>query len=144
MKEYVIAFIVSILSFFIPVVPLLLLVGLFICLDTILGIWACKRQGEKITSHKLSAMIPKMFLYQGAVMTGYLVDVFLLGEFIGLVFDIPLLFTKLIAMTLIFIEGVSLDENWQKIKGKTFIQSFKEMVFQVTSLKKDIQNLGED
>ena len=144
MKEYVIAFIVSILSFFIPVVPLLLLVGLFICLDTILGIWACKRQGEKITSHKLSAMIPKMFLYQGAVMTGYLVDVFLLGEFIGLVFDIPLLFTKLIAMTLIFIEGVSLDENWQKIKGKTFIQSFKEMVFQVTSLKKDIQKLGKD
>jgi len=144
MKEYVIAFIVSILSFFIPVVPLLLLVGLFICLDTILAIWACKRQGEKITSHKLSAMIPKMFLYQGAVMTGYLVDVFLLGEFIGLVFDIPMLFTKLIAMTLIFIEGVSLDENWQKIKGKTFIQSFKEMVFQVTSLKKDIQKLGED
>lgn len=144
MKEYVIAFFVSILSFFMPVVPLLLLVGLFICLDTILAIWAAKKQGEKITSHKLSALIPKMFLYQGAVMSGYLVDVFLLGEFIGLVFDIPLLFTKLIAMTLIFIEGVSLDENWQKIKGKTLISSFKEMIAKTTSLKKDIQNMTED
>ena len=85
-----------------------------------------------------------MFLYQGAVMTGYLVDVFLLGEFIAIIFDIPLLFTKLVSMTLIFIEGVSLDENWQKIKGKTFIQSFKEMVFQVTSIKKDIQNMSKD
>ena len=141
MKEYVIAFIISILSFFIPIVPLLLLVGLFISLDTLLGVWSAKRSGEKITSRKLGAMIPKMFLYQGAVLSGYLVDVYLLGEFISIVFDIENLFTKLIAMTLIFIEGVSIDENFQKITGKNLFRSFKEMISRTGSLKKDMDEI---
>jgi predicted DNA repair protein MutK len=140
MKNYVISFVTSILSFFMPIVPLLLLVGLFICIDTLLGVWSAKRKNEKITSRKLGAIIPKMLLYQGAVLTGYILDVFLLGEFISFIFDIEMLFTKLIAMTLIFIEIVSIDENFEQITGKNLFRSFKEMISRTGSLKKDIDN----
>lgn len=141
MKQHIIAFLVSLCSFFVPVIPLLLLVGLFIIIDTGLGVWSAKRQGEKITSKKLGAIIPKMVLYQGAVITAFILDIWLLGEFISIIFDIEMLFTKLVAMTLIFIEGVSIDENFKLLTGKNLFRSFKEMIARTGSLKKDIKDI---
>lgn len=134
---------ISILTFFLPVIPLLLLVGLFILGDTCLGIWAAKRQGEKITSRKLGNIIPKMVLYQAAVISGYCVDVYLLGEFIQFIFSVDILFTKLITLTLIFIEGVSIDENFTKITGKNLFKSFKIMITRTAELKDDINKLDK-
>jgi len=88
MQTYLKSFLVSLLSFFIPVVPLLLLVGGFILFDTILGIWAAKKRGEKITSRKLGNIIPKMILYQMAVLSAFVLDVWLLGEFVKFILSI--------------------------------------------------------
>jgi len=141
--KYLKSFLVSMGSFFLPVVPLVLLVGLLILGDTILGVWAAKKRGEKITSRKLGNLIPKMVLYQGAVITAFVLDTWLLGEFISLIFDIDILFTKLVALTLIFIEGVSIDENFTYITGKNMFISFKEMITRTASLKDEIKKIDD-
>jgi hypothetical protein len=143
MKFYYIIkpFIFALLSFFLPIVPLLLLVGLFILCDTILGIWAAKKRGERITSRKLGNIVPKMILYQAAVLVGYVLDVFLLSEFVNYIFSIDLLITKLIAMTLIFIETLSLNENIECISGKNLFASFKQMITRTANIKGQIKDL---
>lgn len=136
---YLKSFLVSVVAFFLPVVPLILLVGVFILGDTGLGLWAAKRRGEVISSRKLGNIIPKMVLYQAAVVTAFLLDTFLLGEFISILFSIEILFTKLVALTLIFIEGVSIDENFTAITGKNMFRAFKEMITRTAELKDEIK-----
>lgn len=143
MKIYLKSFLVSLFSFFLPVVPLILLVGGFILIDTILGVWAAKKRGEKITSRKLGNIIPKMILYQMAVLSAFVLDVWLLGEFIKFILSIDLLFTKLVAMTLIFIEILSINENFTFITGKNLFQSFKLMITRASSVKEDIKKLND-
>jgi len=143
MKNYVISLLTSIAVFFLPVVPILILVGIFIFGDTALGVWAAKRRGEKITSRKLGNIIPKMVLYQFAVITAFILDVWLIGEFINILFSIDILFTKLVGLTLIFIEGVSIDENFTKITGKNIFKSFKLMITRTAKLKDDIKSLDK-
>lgn len=139
--NYLKAFIISSLTFFVPIKPLLLLVGIFIFGDTILGVWAAKKRGERITSRKLGNIVPKMLLYQGAVIIGYTLDKLLLEEFILLLFNIDMMVTKLIAMTLIFIETLSLNENIECITGKNIFQSFKQMITRASKLKKEIKDI---
>lgn len=139
--DYLKALSISTLSFFLPIVPLILLVGLFILCDTILGIWAAIKRGERITSRKLGNIVPKMLLYQGAVVIGYVLDHLLLGEFVNYVFNIDMFITKLIAMTLIFIESVSLNENMECITGKNIFKSFKDMITRTAKIKSKIKDL---
>lgn len=129
----------SLLTIFLPILPLLLLVGLFILSDTILGVWAAKKRGEEITSRKLSAIISKMVLYQSAVIIGFLLDKHLLGEFIKIFISHELFFTKMITMTLIFIEGVSLSENFESITGKNIMKYFRNMLKRATNIKDDVK-----
>jgi hypothetical protein len=139
--DFLKAFLFSLLSFFMPIYPLLLLVGLFILFDTFLGVWSAKKRGEVISSRKLGNIIPKMLLYQLAVITGFVLDKWLLGEFISFLFTIEFLFTKLIAMTLVFIELVSIDENFRELTGKNLFKSFKQMITRASDIKDDINKL---
>jgi hypothetical protein len=139
--DYLKPLIITGLSFFIPIIPLLILVGIFIFSDTIIGIWAAIRRGEKITSRKLGNIIPKMLLYQSSVLVGYMMDVWLLQEFTKNIFSIDLLVTKLITMTLIFTEFLSLNENIEYITGKNLFLKFKEMITRVSRIKGDVKDL---
>jgi hypothetical protein len=69
-------------AFLMPIKPLFLLVGLMIILDTVSGIFKAKKIHEKITSKKLSRVISKMLLYQCGLVTFFILEKFLLGEFI--------------------------------------------------------------
>lgn len=137
------ALILSIGSFFLPIQSLLLLVGLFILSDTVLGVWAAYKNGEKITSRKLGGIIPKMLLYQLAVVVGYILDVCLLNEFVLMVVGINLLVTKLITMTLIYIELLSINENFEAITGKNLFQSFKRLITRAKKIKGDVKELTD-
>jgi len=54
----------ALLTFFVPLAPLAIAVGVAIALDTFLGVIAAKKTGEKITSRKFSQAILKMLIYQ--------------------------------------------------------------------------------
>lgn len=128
-------------SFFLPIQPLLLLIGIFICFDTILGVWAAHKNGEKITSRKLAGIIPKMVLYQSSVLLGYVLDYYLISEFTLLIISISYLMTKLIAMTLIFIEVLSINENFESITGKNLFKAFRHMLTRTKNIKDDVDKL---
>jgi len=91
----------------------------------------------------LGNIIPKMILYQMAVLSAFVLDVWLLGEFIKFILSIDLLFTKLVSMTLIFIEILSINENFTFITGKNLFKSFKLMITRASSIKEDIKKLNE-
>lgn len=129
-----------ILAFLAPIAPLILTVGLFILADTIVGIWKAKKINDKITSRKLSAIISKMVLYQSALIMFYLIDTFILQDFIKGFLQIPFFLTKIVAATLVFIELKSIDESTTIIFGFSFWDKFKDLLSRSKSLKKEFKD----
>lgn len=101
-----------------PIKYLLVIVGIFIVLDTALGIWNAKRQKIKITSTKLSAVLTKMFVYQGIVILAYAIDTAILGGIVSLFVSTPLLITKLAALMVLINEGYSIDEKVRSLNNE--------------------------
>ena len=56
-----------IFSFFLPIVPILILIAFAILLDTITGIYKSRKLKQPITSRKLSAIMSKILLYEATV-----------------------------------------------------------------------------
>lgn len=137
------AFLLALGSFFLPIQPLLWLVGIFILSDTILGVWSSVKLGEQITSRKLSGIIPKMILYQSAVLVGFVLDHFLISEFALMLISVKYLMTKLIAMTLIFIELLSINENFEVITNKNLFKEFKLLLTRTAKLKTEIEEIKD-
>ncbi len=127
-------------AFLMPIKPLIILVGVCILLDTIMGIWRAKRKGDKITSRKLSHIISKMVLYEICIVLFFCIEHFILSDFIGKLTEIPFVVTKLVAATLIFIEIVSMNESYQYIFGYSLWDKFKLMIKRSKSIKGELED----
>jgi hypothetical protein len=142
MKELITKFItlfdkvlIVMVSFLSPVQYVMLAVGAFILLDTIIGIWKAKKLKEKITSRKLANIINKMLIYQLVTISFFTLDYAIINEFVLTVFSINYAMTKIVALTLISIEIFSIDENWQKIKGMSLFEQFKKIILKAKESK---------
>lgn len=125
-----------VIAFLAPIHGLMLTVGLFIVVDTIMGIWKAKKLKETISSRNLSRIISKMFLYQSTILMFFILDYFILNQIILVFFSVPLILTKIVAAVLASVEIFSIDENWRAVKGNGLWFYFK----QATSRAKDIKN----
>jgi len=132
-----------ILAFLMPIVPLILIVGAAITADTILGIIRAKKLKQKITSRKMSQVISKMVLYQGAVVLFYCIEHFILSDIIGLFTSIPLILTKLVTATLLSIELTSVSENIESAFGINLWKKFKEMLSRAKAVKEELEDFKE-
>jgi len=130
-----------ILAFLVPITGILFTVIVCIVADTIMGIWRSKKLKEKITSHKLSRVISKMFLYNGTIILFYIIDFYIFNEIMITFFSVPLLMTKVVALTLASIEIYSIDENWRDVKGKGLFDAFKSLVLRVKNIKDETDKL---
>lgn len=130
-------------TFFFPINNLLILVGVMIFADTFLGIWRAKKNKEVISSRKLSNVVSKFFLYEGAVVLAYILDVLLLGEFTILFIDIDFLITKVTTLTIVFVELKSLDENFKFLTGFDIWETFKRLLRRAKEAKEDIKQLNK-
>lgn len=103
----------SFLLLFVPIHGLLVAVGTAIILDTFTGIFkSIKLEGWKsVRSRRLSHIISKMMLYEICILLLFVMDKFLLNEFVKHAFGFEFMFTKICAILLIFIELVSVKEN---------------------------------
>ena len=101
------------IALFVPIYGLLVAVGAAIVLDTFTGIFkSIKLEGWKsIRSRKLSNVISKMALYEICILLLFVIDKFVLNEFIIKSFGITYMFTKICAVLLIFVELTSIKEN---------------------------------
>ena len=141
MKTYATYFFTTLLLFFAPIQGLLISVGTAIALDTIFGIAKSIKLGEKITSRKLSNIVSKFVLYQAAVLLIFTIDIFLLGEFFKMWFSIPYFFTKVVTIILIFIEAVSIKENFEQAFNVDVLKMLKKFLKRSAEIKEDIDVL---
>jgi hypothetical protein len=87
--EYLKALALSILAVLAPIKTVMIVTGVLIFADLILGILAARKRGEPITSAALRRTVSKMIAYQVAIITGFLCEKYLIED------AIPV--TKLIA-----------------------------------------------
>lgn len=138
--QYIIA---SILVLFTPIYGLLIAVGAAIILDTFTGIFkSIKLNGWKsIRSRKLSNIVSKMLLYEVCVLLLFLMDKFLLNEFISHAFGFEFMFTKLCAILLMFIELVSIKENVEEAFKIDIWALLKKLLNRAKEFKKDVDEI---
>jgi len=141
MKTYLTYIFTTLLLFFAPIQGLLISVGTAIALDTIFGIAKAIKLNQKITSRKLSNIISKFVLYQAAVLLIFTIDTFLLGEFFRIWFSVPYFFTKVVTIILIFIESVSIKENFEEAFKVDVWSIFKKLLTRAKEVKKDIDEI---
>jgi hypothetical protein len=126
--RYIHYFTASLILLFVPIYGILISVGMAIFLDTFTGVFkSIKINGwRSIRSRKLSNIISKMALYEICILFLFVIDRYVLNEFISHAFGFDFMFTKICAILLIFIELVSIKENieeafkvdiWTLIKG---------------------------
>jgi len=130
-----------VLAFLMPIVPLILIVGGAILLDTITGIYKARKLKEDITSRRMSAIVSKMALYQLALILFFTVETYVLQDIIGIFTAIPLILTKVVTTTLLFIEGTSINENYKAISGVNIWAKFKELLKRAKEVSNEVKDL---
>lgn len=129
----------ALLLFFVPIIPMVFLVGMFVIADTIVGLIKAKRNKENITSLRLADIIPKLLGYTGLLLLSYCLDFFLLGEFTLMYTGIALLTTKAVAFILIYIEIFSIDESIRKMnKDRGIIYYVKRVITVLRKIKREL------
>jgi hypothetical protein len=121
---------------------LLIAVGAAIALDTLFGIYRAVRvKGWYfINSRTLSNIISKMLLYELCIVFLYVIDFFILSEFFEKWFSVSFFATKVCAILLIFIEGVSIKENFEKATGKDIWLLLKKALGRANEVKDSIMD----
>jgi hypothetical protein len=128
-------------AFLMPISGLLFLVGFVIVLDTVTGIWKSYKNKVKITSRGLSAIISKMLLYEVTVVLFYMIDTFILNNIILQFFSVQLLLTKVLALILVSIEVMSINENYKAVKGLDLWQAMKNLFARAKEIKKEVDEI---
>ena len=134
---------ISIILIFAPIYGLLLAVGSAIILDTLTGLFkVIKLQGWKqIQSRKLSQVISKMALYEVCILLLFIIDKFLLNEFVKHSFGFDFMFTKICAILLIFTELVSIKENIEETYNISIWTMLRSLFNRAKEIKKDIDEI---
>ena len=130
-----------IISFLTPIIPLIIVVGLAIIIDTCIGIYRAYRLKEAVTSRKLSKLISKLLLYNGTIIFTFITEKYLLQDIIGLFTQIPLIATKLITTILLFIEILSITESYRIITGINVWDKLKSMIARSERAKDEINKI---
>ena len=143
LKLYSTKLMAIILSFFLPIVGILILIAASVILDTITGIWKAKKLKQPITSRRLSAIISKILLYEATVMLFFAMDKFLLNDIVISFFSIDLLTTKVLALTMVSIEVISINENYKAVKGIDLWASLKNLFARAKEVTSDFKNINE-
>lgn len=140
MKSILLLFFSSLCTFIMPIQGLLLLVIGVVILDTFTGVYVAIKKGGRAAyrSGKLFNIAPKVFIYLGATLMLYMVDVFI---FENKLFNIPYLLSKSISMIWVYTELKSMDENSQKLGNQPILDRVKELFKLFKGIKKDINKV---
>lgn len=101
-----------------PIKAVMATVGFLIFIDLGSGIWAALKRKEKISSAALRRTISKMIIYQMAVISGFLIEKYLVGG------DLPV--TKIVAGFIGIVEFKSILENSNFILGTDVFKTLIE------------------
>ena len=119
MKTFFINLLLSTLAIFTPLTPVLLSVGFLIFCDFFSGLYKAYKTCNKITSNKMSNTISKMVLYNLAILSGFVFEVYILHGLFPI--------TKIISGAIGMIELKSISENVYIITGVSYFERIKEL-----------------
>ena len=133
----------SLILLFVPIYGILIAVATAIILDTFTGIFkSVKLNGWKsFRSRRLSHIVSKMLLYEICVLLLFVIDKFILNEFIFKWLNIDFMFTKICAILLIFIELVSIKENVEAAFRIDIWKLLKKVFLRAREVKDDIDHI---
>ena len=129
-------------SFFLPISGILILIGVSVILDTLTGVWKSYKLKTKVTCRKLSAIISKILLYEVTVMLFYLIDYYILNDIVLTFFSVNLLTTKILALVLVSIEVISINENFKSVKGIDLWASLKNLFARAKEVTQDFKDIN--
>ena len=134
----------SLILLFVPIYGILISVATAIILDTFTGIFkSIKLNGLKsIRSKRLSHIVSKMLLYEICVLLLFVIDKFILNEFIFKWLGIDFMFTKICAILLIFIELVSIKENIEEAYNIKIWEMLKKVFLRAKEVKDNINDFN--
>ena len=128
-KATLLSYISVVISFFMPLAPLLILVFFAVVADTFVGRWYAKHQGVPVTSKKTrEGFVSKMVSYGGGLTFIFLLDSWVLNDVVMMYFPKDHLSTLLTALFLIWIEYSSIDEKVKWVKGKGITDRIFEFI----------------
>ena len=128
-------------AFLFPIKALIAIVFLFIILDTITGVIRVFKKKEGFTIRKFCLLISKLILYNSTLISIFILEKYLLGEFVLIFSAIPLLLTKICAAWACGREIMSINRNVTKISGINMYKNFRDILFRVKNVKDDIKDL---
>ena len=142
LNNYSMQLIAIVSSFFMPISGILILIGLSVILDTLTGVWKARKLKTPVTSRKLSAIISKILLYEVTVMLFYLIDYFILNDIVLTFFSVELMTTKILALVLVSIEIISINENFKAVKGIDLWASLKNLFARAKEVTQDFKDIN--
>jgi len=133
----------SLVLLFVPIHGLLIAVGAAIVLDTFTGVFkSVKLEGwGSIKSRTLSNIISKMALYEICILFLFVIDKFVLNEFVFQWFKFDHMFTKICAILLIFVELVSIKENIEATFKVDIWKLLKNAFLRAKEVRQNIEGL---
>lgn len=108
------AAILSVIAIFIPIQAILLTTLAFITMDLISGVLSAKKQKEPITSQALRRTVTKIFVYEIALMIGFLAEHYMI-EYLPIV--------KMVSSMIAITELKSIYENIDILGGGDLLKS---------------------
>ena len=103
---YILATVVSVLA---PIHAVIITVGILILFDSITGVLAARKRGEKIKSSGLRRTVSKAIVYQIAVISAFLVQKYLISD------TVPV--SKIVSGIIGVVELTSIFENLNTVYG---------------------------
>jgi hypothetical protein len=110
----------GIATVFLPIKELMITIGFLVAMDMVVGIWKAIKLGQRIRSRRMSDTITKLMLYQIAIVSGFLIETYVIEQLIPI--------TKLIATVVAIIEFKSIIESIESVTGKDLWSKIKAII----------------
>ena len=114
MKEYIVNILMVSLAILAPIQPMLIACGFLIVVDTITGVVAAHKRKESISSAQMRRAVTKLFIYQLAIISGFVLEKYLMGGILPV--------SKIVAGVIGMVEFKSILENASTIAGENILK----------------------
>jgi hypothetical protein len=128
MKTWLIHLWIGVVAFISPLVPLAVLVSTLIATDFVFGIYRAYKKGDEINSRKMGHSISKMFLYNMAVLSVFMLEKIIVGT--------DMQFTKIAVGVIAMVELKSIDESFRLLYGFSIYESIVDKIKRGTNENK--------
>lgn len=128
MKTWLIHLWIGIVAFLTPLFPMALLVSTLIGTDFVFGLYRAYKTQEQINSRKMGHTISKMFLYNMAVLSVFMLEKIIVGT--------DMQFTKIAVGVIAMVELKSIDESFRILYGFSIYESLIERLKRGTNENK--------